>query len=87
MTEPTLPNDTQSALRILEAVLFASAEPLPLGLLQEQLGGDADVPALLSELQALYAGRGVNLVQTDDEGALCALCLPPSSSLLRRHRR
>ncbi len=67
MTEPTLPNDTQSALRILEAVLFASAEPLPLGLLQEQLGGDADVPALLSELQALYAGRGVNLVQTGDE--------------------
>jgi segregation and condensation protein B len=57
--------ETQGALRLLEAVLFASAEPLPLEVLQQQLGKGADVPALLKELQDHYAQHGVNLVQID----------------------
>ncbi len=56
--------EMQGALRLLEAVLFASAEPLPLEILQQQLGKDADIPALLKELQAHYVQHGVNLVET-----------------------
>ncbi len=54
------------ALRILEAVLFAAADPLDERRLAEALGakrGGADVAALLAELQRAYAPRGVNLVR------------------------
>jgi segregation and condensation protein B len=57
--------EIQGSLRLLEAVLFASAEPLSLDVLQQQLGKGADVPALLKELQQHYAQHGVNLVQID----------------------
>lgn len=50
-------------LRILEALLFASAEPLRPGDVSPYLGEGADVPGLLQTLQAEYAGRGVNLVR------------------------
>ena len=46
-------SEQQPALRLLEATLFASAEPAPLEALQAQIKG-ADVPALLKELQAHY---------------------------------
>jgi segregation and condensation protein B len=48
-------------LRMLEAMLFASAEPLLEAALAERMPQEADVGALLSELQTAYAGRGVNL--------------------------
>ncbi|PIW28449.1 MAG: SMC-Scp complex subunit ScpB [Rhodospirillales bacterium CG15_BIG_FIL_POST_REV_8_21_14_020_66_15] len=50
-------------LRLLEAVLFASAEPLTERVLANRLPEDADLKALLAELQDQYAGRGVNLVR------------------------
>lgn len=49
-------------LRLLEAVLFASAEPMSERSLANRLPEDADVKALLTELQDFYAGRGVNLI-------------------------
>jgi segregation and condensation protein B len=49
-------------LRLLEALLFAAAEPLAEAELALRLGEDADVPALLRELAEAYAERGVNLV-------------------------
>lgn len=50
-------------LRVLEALLFAASEPLePLAMLP-YLGEGADIAGLLGQLQARYAGRGVNLVQ------------------------
>lgn len=51
-------------LRLLEALLFASAEPLDEEALGGRLGPDADVRALLEELRAHYAPRGVNLIRT-----------------------
>jgi segregation and condensation protein B len=57
----TVPDERNQQLRLLEALLFASAEPLDEGVLQRQLGEEADVRALLADLQALYANRGVNL--------------------------
>lgn len=55
-------SDRQS-LRILEARLFAAEKSLTATDLAESLPEDADVPALLAELQAEYAERGVNLVR------------------------
>ena len=49
-------------LRLLEALLFASAEPLDEKTLSGRLPGDVDVKAALRSLQAEYAVRGVNLV-------------------------
>ena len=49
--------------RILEAVLFASTEPLDQERLALHLKAGDDVASLLAELQASYAGRGVNLVR------------------------
>jgi segregation and condensation protein B len=50
-------------LRLLEALLFASAEPLDETILAARLPADTDVGDALSRLQAEYAPRGVNLVR------------------------
>jgi segregation and condensation protein B len=50
-------------LRTLEAILFASSEPVPEGELRKRLPESADCGALLTELQRFYAARGVNLVK------------------------
>jgi segregation and condensation protein B len=58
-------SEMQTPLRLLEAMLFASAEPLPIDALEQQMGKGVDVKALLKELKAHYAQRGVNLVEHD----------------------
>ena len=63
------PDLAERSLRILEALLFASAEPLSASDLAPQLGEGADVEALLALLQDRYAGRGVNLVKRADKWA------------------
>jgi segregation and condensation protein B len=50
-------------LRLLEAMLFASAEPLDEKTLAAPLPPGADIKAALQQLQAEYAPRGVNLVR------------------------
>lgn len=57
-------HDLSADLRLLEAILFASAEPLSTDMLAEQMPG-ADMPELLRALKEQYAARGVNLVETD----------------------
>jgi segregation and condensation protein B len=56
-------------LRLLEAMIFASGEPVPVPALSARLPEGIDVPALLDELRSLYANRGVNLVQLDGRWA------------------
>jgi segregation and condensation protein B len=56
-------------LRILEAVLFASAQPLTPEEIAPHLGQGADVPLLLERLVDRYRGRGVNLVRRGDAWA------------------
>ena len=56
-------------LRVLEAVLFASVEPLDAHSLLAYVGEGADIANLLITLQQRYAGRGVNLVQRGDKWA------------------
>src|ERR1700681_908411 len=52
-------------LRILEAVILRTTEPLSRAMLADQLPDGADVLKLLLELKTLYAPRGVNLVESD----------------------
>ncbi|WP_345890834.1 SMC-Scp complex subunit ScpB [Devosia oryzisoli] len=56
-------------LRILEAMLFASSEPLSAADLADAVGQGAALPRLLEELQRQYASRGVNLVRRGDRWA------------------
>lgn len=49
-------------LALIEAILFASSEPIGEKALANRVPEGADVKALLAELRDHYAGRGVNLV-------------------------
>jgi segregation and condensation protein B len=57
------PDDWRQNLRMVEALMFAAGEPIAAEDLAGRLPEGADIPGLLAELQALYADRGVNLVQ------------------------
>jgi len=50
-------------LRLLEALLFAVAEPIGEEALARHIDEAADIAGLLRELAESYAGRGVNLVR------------------------
>ena len=50
-------------LRLLEALLFAAAEPLDQATLAKRMPDGVDVKTALAQLQAEYAPRGVNLVR------------------------
>ncbi len=51
------------AIRLIEALLFASAEALSEKALARHFGEGTDIAPLLARLQTDYAGRGVNLVE------------------------
>ena len=55
--------------RVLEALLFASAEPLAPKDIHERMPDGADVGGLLSVLREDYAARGVNLIEVDGHWA------------------
>ncbi|EME71757.1 transcription regulator [Paramagnetospirillum caucaseum] len=57
--------DPQS-LRIVEALIFASAEPVSERAIAERLPEGADIPQLLAELETHYAARGFTLVRRGD---------------------
>jgi len=49
-------------MRLLEALLFAAAEPIDIETLRERMPEGCDVGALIARLARDYAGRGINLV-------------------------
>src|SRR5258708_12529326 len=60
------PADAQARpeeLRLLEALLFASAEPIDQAALAKRMPDGVDIKVALAQLQAEYATRGVNLVR------------------------
>jgi segregation and condensation protein B len=67
MEEPediaTEPQARPEELRVLEALLFASTEPLDQATLAKRMPEGVDVKVALAQLQAEYATRGVNLVR------------------------
>ena len=60
---PADPQARPEELRLLEALLFASAEPIDQATLAKRMPDGVDIKAALAQLQAEYAPRGVNLVR------------------------
>lgn len=56
------PEQTEQ-LKVLEAMLFASASPLTPQAIHERLPNDADLNVLLNELRNMYSERGIHLVE------------------------
>lgn len=63
-------SDRFQLLRLIEALFFASAEPLSLDQIERHLPAGADTEELLAELVSLYANRGVNLTRIGKRWAL-----------------
>ena len=57
------------AMRMAEALVFASSEPVSEKALAARLPDGVDVSALMSELQDFYDKRGVNLVRIENSWA------------------
>lgn len=55
--------DLTDAVRLAEALIFASAEPVSAAALARTLPNDVDVEPVLAALQRHYADRGVELVE------------------------
>ncbi|MBL9035784.1 MAG: SMC-Scp complex subunit ScpB [Rhodospirillaceae bacterium] len=62
-------DDRFQLLRLLEAILFATAEPLSEKELAGRMPEDTDIPGLLQELKDLYANRGVHLMHFEKRWA------------------
>jgi len=71
-------------LRAIEAILFASPEPLAPAEIGEHIGEGVDVDASLEELAGLYRGRGIELVERG--GRWHFQTAPDLAHILRRER-
>lgn len=69
MDEPVTADERFQLLRLLEACLFATAEPVSERDLAARLPDGVAVAELLEELAGIYANRGVNLVRIDGRWA------------------
>jgi len=54
------------AVRMAEAIVFASAQPVSEKAIVERLPEGTDVKAVMAELMSIYEKRGVNLVRVED---------------------
>lgn len=58
--------DLFEAIRMAEALIFASSEPVSARYLKDKLPADVDIATVLTELQKLYSSRGVNLIRVGE---------------------
>lgn len=63
-------NERFQQLRLIEAILFASAEPIERASFAARLPENADVDSLLAEIREKYTDRGVNVVVRDGRWAM-----------------
>lgn len=77
--------DRSEHLRIIEAILFASAEPVADERLRAFLPADVDLAGLIADLQANYANRGINLVSVN--GRYCMRTAQDVAFVLRKEVR
>ena len=85
MAEPdtvSVPPVDEAALRLAEALVFASASPVSERVLAQALPDGADAQEVLAALRARYAGRGVELVEVG--GGWQFRTAPDLAPLLRR---
>jgi segregation and condensation protein B len=67
--EAVVSEDHRLHLRMLEAILFAAAQPMSRVEISARMPEGIDLDPLLTELQESYSGRGVILRRTDDRWA------------------
>ncbi len=67
--DPAMAGAGREAVRIAEALVFASAEPVSEGFIADRLPRGIDVKAIMRQLKEDYAPRGVNLVEVDGHWA------------------
>ena len=79
------PERHSAHLRMLEAVLFAAMEPLDRPSIAKRLPDDADIGALLEDLEQAYRLRGVNLTKVGGRWAFRTA--PDLHHLLQEHRQ
>jgi len=94
MTEQVNPNmfhkdpaeQEQQDIRMLEALLFAAVEPLPIRYIVDRFPEARRelIPDLLLKLQESYASRGVHLVRRD--GAWCMRTAPDLENVLEQEK-
>lgn len=74
--------------RVLEALLFATTEPLSVQELYDRVEGDPDIAAILLELKGEYSQRGVNLIELEGKWAFrTAMDLADSLTLEKTVKR
>lgn len=61
--------DRFELIRLLEAILFGTSDPLSERDLASRMPDDADIAGMLEELRGQYANRGVHLVQVGNRWA------------------
>jgi len=66
-TPQAIEDSEENLLRMVEAMLFASAKPISPQTMLDRLPETADLNVLLPKLQEQYAGRGVELVQINGD--------------------
>ena len=76
--------DRFQQLRLLEAIVFASSEPVSERVLAARLPEGANVSELLEELRGIYDNRGVNLVKVGK--AVAFRTAPDLASLMKIER-
>lgn len=79
-------------IRLIEALLFAAAEPMSTQAIRERMPENCDVGGLLLKLQETYKNRGVNLVDMDGAWAFrtapdLAECLHVTKEVTRKLSR
>lgn len=57
--------DFPQHLRLVEAIIFATAAPVTLSDIASRLPAGTDIKALVEELKTTYENRGINLVERD----------------------
>lgn len=71
-------------VRAVEAILFASEEPLSIGEIEDYVGGAVNVREALNDLARHYAGRGIELVERGKKWHFQTA--PDLANFLRRER-
>ncbi|MES2989432.1 MAG: SMC-Scp complex subunit ScpB [Pseudomonadota bacterium] len=59
-------NPQDELTRAVEAVLFASEQPMTVDEIKAHVGAEADVRGALADLEGIYAGRGIEIVRRGD---------------------
>ena len=80
----TSDGDESQHLRMLEALLFATTEPLEMAVIEERMPEGVDLPHLLETLRKDYENRGIHLITINEKW--CFRTAPDLAFLMERER-